>query len=278
MARLSAAERAALPDRAFAYVDARGRRRLPIFDAAHVRNALARFNQVDFEDDRARDEARRRLLRAAQKFRIVPVGFISSQLRTERELGASGREPAVPTGFVTLLMTDIEGSTELLHRLGDAYGELLSDVRRVQRSAAEHEGGCVVEARADEFFAAFESPRSALEAAIGAQRRLGGRSWPHDLCVRVRMGMHAGYPTVRDANYIGMAVQTTARIADAAHGGQIVISGDTRTALTDMVPVDVGFTALGRHRLRGIPDEQQLFQVTAPELARRFPPLRLSRG
>jgi len=278
MARLSAAERAALPDRAFAYVDARGRRRLPIFDAAHVRNALARFNQVDFEDDRARDEARRRLLRAAQKFRIVPVGFISSQLRTERELGASGREPAVPTGFVTLLMTDIEGSTELLHRLGDAYGELLSDVRRVQRSAAEHEGGCVVEARADEFFAAFESPRSALEAAIGAQRRLGGRSWPHDLCVRVRMGMHAGYPTVRDANYIGMAVHTTARIADAAHGGQIVISGDTRTALTDMVPVDVGFTALGRHRLRGIPDEQQLFQVTAPELARRFPPLRLSRG
>jgi len=275
MARLSAAERAALPDRAFAYVDARGRRRLPIFDAAHVRNALARFNQVEFEDDRARDEARRRLLRAAQKFRIVPVGFISSQLRTERELGASGREPAVPTGFVTLLMTDIEGSTELLHRLGDAYGELLSDVRRLQRAAAEHEGGCVVEARADEFFAAFVSPRSALEAAIGAQRRLGGQSWPHDLCVRVRMGMHAGYPTVRDANYIGMAVHTAARIADAAHGGQIVVSGDTRTALTDMVPVDVGFTALGRYRLRGIPDEQPLFQVTAPGLERRFPSLRL---
>jgi class 3 adenylate cyclase len=251
MARLSAAERAALPDRAFAYVDAQGRRRLPIVDAAHVRNALARFNQVEFEDDHARDEARRRLLRAAQKFRIVP------------------------TGFVTMLMTDIEGSTDLLHRLGDTYGELLTVVRGVQRAAAERVGGCVVEARADEFFAAFESPRGALEAAIAAQRELGGRSWPEAVCVRVRMGMHAGYPTVREANYIGMAVHTTSRIADAAHGGQIVISGDARTALTDMTPAEIAFKALGRHRLRGIPDEQTLFQVTAPGLERRFPHLRV---
>jgi class 3 adenylate cyclase len=278
MARLTAAERAALPDRAFAYVDARGRRRLPIVDAAHVRNALARFNQVDFEDDRARDEARQRLLRAAQKFRIVPVGFISSQLRSERELGAASVEVAVPTGFVTLLMTDIEGSTELLQQLGDAYGELLSDVRGVQRTAAERVGGCVVEARADEFFAAFESPRAALEAAIVAQLELAGRTWPEELCVRVRMGLHAGYPTVRDANYIGMTVHTSARITDAAHGGQIVVSADARTALTDMVPAGVGFKPLGRHRLRGIPEEQLLFQVTAPGLERRFPPLRGSVG
>jgi class 3 adenylate cyclase len=277
MARLTAAERAALPDRAFAYVDARGRRRLPIVDPAHVRNALARFNQVEFEDDRARDEARRRLLRAAQKFRIVPVGFISSQLRSERELGAASRDGQVevPTGFVTMLMTDIEGSTDLLHRLGDGYGELLSDVRGVQRSAAERTGGCVVEARADEFFAAFESPRGALEAALTAQRELGCRAWPEGVCVRVRMGMHAGYPTVREANYIGMAVHTASRIADAAHGGQIVISGDARTALTDMTPAEVGFKPLGRHRLRGIPDEQTLFQVTAPGLERRFPNLRV---
>src|SRR4051812_42811604 len=86
MARLSVAERAKLPDRVFAYVDSQGRRRLPLVDAAHVRNALARFSQVEFEDDGARERARLRVLRAAQRFRIVPVGFISSQLRSERAL------------------------------------------------------------------------------------------------------------------------------------------------------------------------------------------------
>ena len=84
MARLTAAERSKLPDRAFAYVDSTGARRLPIVDAAHVRNALARFRQVEFEDDQARAEARTRLLRAARKYRIVPVGFIDNELRSER--------------------------------------------------------------------------------------------------------------------------------------------------------------------------------------------------
>lgn len=274
MARLTAAERAELPDRAFAYVDAGGRRRLPIFDEAHVRNALARFNQVQFESERARERARARLLRAAKRFRIVPVGFIDSQLRSEREIGAAGRSDAdLPAGFVTLLMTDIEGSTTLLARLGDEYGPLLSDVRRIQGEATERCGGHVVEARADELFAAFESPAAAIVAAIATQRRLAARDAAEP--VRVRIGIHAGYPTVRDANYIGMAVHTTARIADAAHGGQIVISGDTRTALTDIVPEGVGFRSLGSHRLRGIPGEQPLFQVVADGLGRRFGPLRV---
>src|SRR5829696_5717432 len=130
MARLSAAERLRLPDRAFAYVDSHGVRRLPIVDAAHVRNALARFDQVVFEDERARDEARVRLLRAAKKYRIVPVGFINNQLRSERAIGEarSADLPAMPTGFVTMLMSDIEGSTALLDQLGDRYGELLGVV------------------------------------------------------------------------------------------------------------------------------------------------------
>src|ERR687890_2775411 len=105
MARLRASERAQLPDRAFAYIDSTGRRRLPIHDAAHVRNALARFNQVAFEDDAARDRARVRLLNAAKKHGIMPIGFVSSQLQPERKL---------PTGQVTFLLADIEGSTELL--------------------------------------------------------------------------------------------------------------------------------------------------------------------
>src|SRR4051812_37328864 len=100
MARLDATERAKLSNSAFAYVDSIGRRRLPIHDEQHVRNALARFNQVAFESDDARERARKKLLNAAKKFRIVPVGFIAGQLRSERELGkANAPVPAeLPTG------------------------------------------------------------------------------------------------------------------------------------------------------------------------------------
>jgi hypothetical protein len=121
MARLGAKERAQLPDSAFAYIDSRGTRRLPIHDPPHVRNALARFGQVAFEDEDARDRARSRLLKAATKHGIAPIGFISAQLRPHRRL---------PQGHLTFLLTDIEGSTELLARLGDRYAALLSDVRR----------------------------------------------------------------------------------------------------------------------------------------------------
>ncbi len=273
MARLTAAERSKLPDRAFAYVDAGGVRRLPIVDAAHVRNALARFGQVEFEDDRSRAEARTRLLRAARKFRIVPVGFIDNELKSERAAGP--HVAPVPTGFVTLLLTDIEGSTALLDRLSDGYGPVLDDVRAIQRDASGAAGGYVVEERADEFFGAFVSPRAAVEAAIAIQQEMAQRDW-HGADVRVRIGMHAGYPTVAGANYIGMAVHTAARICSASHGGQIVISGDTKIALTDLVPAGVGFRRLGRFRLRGIPDEHDLFQVRADGLATRFPPVRVT--
>src|SRR5207249_9693719 len=91
MPRLKTSKRSRLPDRAFAYVDSRGRRRLPVHDTAHVRNALARFNQVIFEDEAARDRARKRLLNAAKKYRIVPVGFITGQLQSEQRHATAGR-------------------------------------------------------------------------------------------------------------------------------------------------------------------------------------------
>jgi class 3 adenylate cyclase len=275
MARLSAAERAKLPDRAFAHIDSNGRRLLPIYDEAHVRNAVARFNQVDFADDEARDRARQRLLAAAKRFRIVPVGFIGSQLRSERALGAMTAGPALPRGFVTLLMTDIEGSTGLLHQLGDAYAAVLDEVRELQRAAIEARGGTTVDARGDELFAAFESPCGAVEAAVDVQRQLPERQWPGGVTVKVREGLHAGYPTVSGADYVGMAVHTVARICAAAHGGQVVVSGDTRTALSGMVPERITLRSLGTHHLRGIPDEIALFQLGGPGLERRFPPLRL---
>jgi class 3 adenylate cyclase len=171
-----------------------------------------------------------------------------------------------------MLMTDIEGSTALVHRLGDGYGELLDGVRALLRSATIDRAGHVVEARADDFFAVFESPHSALDTAVAIQLLLGGRSWAEDLEVRVRIGIHSGYPTLTSENYIGMAVHTTARISAVAHGGQILVSGDTKEAMQGSKPGGVRFRSLGVHRLRGLPEPVPLFQVGAPGLVARFPP------
>src|SRR5712692_6239205 len=144
MTQLDAKTRGGLPNSAFAYIDSRGRRRLPINDGAHVRNALARFNQTTFEDEAARDRARTRLLKAAKKYGIVPVGFITGQLRNARIRGeAEARVSEVrtlPTGFVTFLLADIEDSTALVRHLGDRYTVLLADVRGLLRRSVRKSG------------------------------------------------------------------------------------------------------------------------------------------
>jgi class 3 adenylate cyclase len=276
VAKLDATERAKLPNSAFAYVDATGRRRLPIHDEAHVRNALARFGRVAFDDEAARERARKRLLNAAKRFGIVPVGFIDGQLRSERELGqVVARTPVqLPSGFVTMLMTDIEGSTALVQHLGDRYRELLDEVRVILRVATVKCQGQVVEARADDSFAVFDCPRSAVETALAIQRGLRERAWGEGLEVRVRVGIHSGYPTRTEDNYIGMAVHTAARICAAAHGGQVIVSSDTREATWASRPEGVRFRSLGSYRLRGIPDTVTLYQLGAPGLPARFPPPR----
>jgi class 3 adenylate cyclase len=222
----------------------------------------------------------RRLLTAAKKYRIVPVGFISGQLRSERELTRvrTGAAVQLPSGFVTMLMTDIEGSTALVQHLDDRYGQLIGDVRALMRTTAGNLNGQVVEARADEFFAVFADPHSAIATAMSIQRELRGRTWVDGLDVRVRAGIHSGYPTLADANYIGLAVHVAARICAAAHGGQIVVSADTRTALRNAASEGVRFRSLGQHRLRGIQDEMALFQVAEKGFAGRFPPLRTVTG
>ena len=173
-----------------------------------------------------------------------------------------------------MLMTDIEGSTGLVHRLGERYGELLDEVCTIQRRAVADAGGHEVEARADEFFAVFDAPRSAVDAAIAIQRELLGRCLVDDLEVRLRIGIHSGYPTSRASNYIGVDVHTASRICGAGHGGQIVVSGNTREAVMASVPDGVGFRTLGAHRPRGLRDAVPLFQVVADGLPSRFPPLR----
>jgi class 3 adenylate cyclase len=276
VARLESSERKDLPDRAFAYVDARGRRRLPIHDAAHVRNALARFNQVRFEDDSARDRARTRLLNAAKKHGIVPIGFIASQLDSECAFGERrALEPAdLPTGFLTMLMTDVEDSSGLVARLGEEYGGLIGGVRTLLRDTAAEFAGQAVETRADEFFAVFESPGSALQAAIAVQRQLRERSWTNGADVRIRIGIHSGYPMLDEVNYTGLAIHTTARLCAAAHGGQVIVSGDTKEASQGQRPAGLRFVRLGEHHLRGIPNDVQLFQAAAKGLPLRFPPPR----
>jgi class 3 adenylate cyclase len=265
MPPLRAKERAQLPDSAFAYIDSRGRRRLPIHDAAHVRNALARFGQVAFEDDAARDRARSRLLRAAKKHGIMPIGFISSQLEPQRKL---------PRGHVTFLLTDIESSTELLGRLDDQYASLLSDVRRRVRTAVRAAGGREVSARGDDQFAVFEQAPAALEAALAIQRAMQAGGWPGGVDVRLRIGLHRGRPELTDTGYVGLSVHAAARICFAAHGGQIVMSSAVRAAVVESLDEGVSLRSLGRWRFRGLPEPVDLFQVDAADLLADFPPLR----
>jgi len=265
MPPLRARERAQLPDSAFAYIDSRGNRRLPIHDAVHVRNALARFSQVAFENDDARDRARNRLLRAAKKHGIMPIGFISSQLQPQRKL---------PTGQVTFLLADLEGSTGLLARLGEDYAPVLADVRRLVRDAVRRAGGREVSARGDDVFAAFEHTPASLEAGLAIQRAMRDRGWPGRTDVRLRIGLHRGRPDLTDTGYVGLSVHAAARICFAAHGGQIVMSAAVRAAVLESLPDRTSLRSLGAYRFRGLPEPVEIFQVNAPDLLADFPPLR----
>jgi class 3 adenylate cyclase len=265
MPPLTAKQRAQLPDRCFAYIDSQGKRRLPIHDAAHVRNALSRFNQVAFEDDAARDRARNRLLRAAKKFGIMPVGFISSQLEPQRKL---------PRGHLTFLLADIEGSTALLGQLDNRYAALLADIRKLVRAAVKSARGHVVSARGDDVVTVFEQSDAALEAALAIQRGMKAGEWPDGLDVRLRIGLHRGRPELTETGYVGLSIHAAARICFSAHGGQIVLSGAVRSAMADELPDGLGLTPLGAWRFRGLPEPIEIFQVSAPGLVDGFPPLR----
>lgn len=277
MSRIDAKARAHLPDSAFAHVDSSGRRRLPIHDEAHVRNALARFNQTTFDDEAARDRARTRLLKAAKKYGIVPVGFVTGQLRNVRirgEVEARVNEiRTLPSGYVTFLLADIEDSTGLVRQLGDRYGELLADVRTLLGAAVRRSGGREVDARADELFAVFKQPQWALEAAIAIQRQVLARAWPESARVKVRVGLHTGRPTLTDAGYVGLAVNVAARICFAAHGGQIMLSKAAQDAVQASQKA-VLFRELGLFTLRGLPGPEALFQAVVEGLPNDFPPPR----
>jgi class 3 adenylate cyclase len=239
---------------------------LPIHDEAHVRNALARFGRISFEDEAGRDRARMRLLKAARKLGIMPLGFVGAQLRPEQNL---------PRGRVTLALIDIEASTELLQRLGAGYGTVLSRLRRLLRAAVQAAGGREVDAHGDELFAAFKSASSALDAAVAIQHGVAGAGWAEGIDLRVRIGIHTGRPTLTETGYFGLAVHTVARVCSSAHGGQIVISSAARDALSTSIPDGISLKSLGTWRLNGLRESVELLQVHADDLRDDFPPPRL---
>jgi class 3 adenylate cyclase len=269
MARLDAKAREKLPDSAFAYIDSQGKRRLPINDAAHVRAALSRFSQVHFEDDAARDRARIRLLRAAQKHGVVPIGFISAQLQPQRKF---------PTGNVTFLLSDLEGSTELLARLEDRYSKLLNAVRKEMRKAIKRAGGHEVDCRADELFAVFDEAPKALAAALAIQRAMRDGSWPGDSEVRARVALHSGRPTLTETGYVGLAVHAAARICYATHGGQIIVSSAAASSMGAGLSHEVTLRSLGRWRFQGLRDAEELYQVDVADLLADYPPPRAAQA
>lgn len=269
MATLDAKKRASLPNSAFAYVDSKGNRRLPINDEAHVRNALSRFNQVKFESEEARERAFRRLLKAATEYGIAPVGFVTRRLREAR----SGESSELPTGNVTLLLTDIEGSTGLVQDLGEGYPAVLEQVRTLIRELIGSHRGYEVDSRADEFFAVFAQAGDAVDAAVAIQRKMGDTTWPDGRQVRVRIGLNSGSPAATDTGYVGLPVNVMARVCNAGHGGQILVTRATRDELGESSK-GVVFAELGNVPLQGLPKPVGLFQVNALGLDRDFPELR----
>jgi DNA-binding NarL/FixJ family response regulator/class 3 adenylate cyclase len=184
--------------------------------------------------------------------------------------------PELPSGTVTFLFSDIEGSTALLRQLRDRYGDVLADHQRLLRSAFEEAGGSEIDSQGDSFFFCFRKARDAVQAAVAGQRALLSYSWPDGTEVRVCMGIHTGDASVSENRYHGLAVHRAARICAAGHGGQILLSQTSHTLLEDEEDEHDGLSLreLGPQRLKDFDRPIGIFQLVAPDLPAEFPPLR----
>jgi predicted ATPase/class 3 adenylate cyclase len=202
---------------------------------------------------------------------------VRQQLSTAE--AARTEDGLLPTGVVTFLFTDIEGSTRLLQEVGDGYAELLDDHRRLIRAVVAAHGGREVDTQGDSFFLVFPSAVEAVASAADAQRSLAAHPWPDGRRVLVRMGLHTGEAMAAAAGYIGLAVHRAARIAAAAHGGQVLLSETTAGLIGNGSVAGVSLHDLGEHRLKDFPHPLRLFQLDVAGLRTDFPPLRtLVRG
>jgi len=180
----------------------------------------------------------------------------------------------LPTGTVTFLFTDIEGSTRILDVLGDRYPAVLEAHQRILRDVFRARGGIDVSTEGDSFFVVFRSAPQAVAAAVEAQRAIASHDWPEGASVRVRMGVHTGEGVLGGDNYVGVDLHRAARIAAAGHGGQIVVSDPTRALVEPSAPEGVTFRDLGEHRLRDLANPERLAQAVAEGLSEEFPALR----
>ena len=181
----------------------------------------------------------------------------------------------LPTGTVTFLFTDIEGSTRLLEELGtDRYERLQEEHAAILRRAIAAGGGSVVRIEGDAFFAAFPTPAGALKGVVSAQRDLSAHAWAEDAAIRVRMGLHSGEGRLGGGDYIGIDPNRAARIAAAGHGGQVLLSDSTRSLVEHQLPDGVRLRDLGTHRLRDISYPEHLFDLVIDGLFSDFPALK----
>ncbi|MBI2972934.1 MAG: tetratricopeptide repeat protein [Armatimonadetes bacterium] len=181
----------------------------------------------------------------------------------------------LPTGTVTFLFTDIEGSTDLLQRLGDqSYRDLLESYKRPMRAAFKARGGTQVDERGEEFFFVFQRPTDAVTAAVEAQRRAATLTTPENPPVRFRIGLHTGEPINTGTVYVGIDVHRAARICAAGHGGQILLSQATSNLVRDELPLQIELRDLGEHRLKDLQRPERLYQLIVPDLPSTFPLLR----
>jgi class 3 adenylate cyclase len=173
----------------------------------------------------------------------------------------------LPAGTVTLLFSDIEGSTRLLQQLGDDYAGVEAEHRRIMRESCTGAGGHEIDRQGDAFFFSFTRAREAVAAAVSAQRGLATNDWPDGVEVKVRMGLHTGEPSVGDEGYLGLDVVRAARIGAAAHGGQILVSETTRALLGSAADLK----EVGEHTLKDMDHPERLYQVVADGLPSTFP-------
>jgi class 3 adenylate cyclase len=174
--------------------------------------------------------------------------------------------PELPRGTVTFVFTDIEDSTELLKRLGDAYTELLSGHRRIVRDAFGASDGIEMDTQGDAFFFVFPRARDAVAAAVEAQRAHAAATWPDGAAVRVRIGLHTGEPAIHEEGYVGIDVVRAARICTVGRGGQILLSETTRALLGSGLPEGVSVFPLGQRHLRGIDEPERVYELAIEDL------------
>jgi class 3 adenylate cyclase len=184
-------------------------------------------------------------------------------------------EKVIPSGTVTFLFTDIEGSTRLLERLREGYANVLEDQRRILREGFARWNGHEIDTQGDSFFASFSRAVDALGFVIEAQRMLAGHAWQDGVSVQVRMGLHTGEPLVLGSGgYVGMAVHQAARIAASGHGGQVLLSQTTRELVYQDLPRGVELRELGTYKLKDIRYPQTIYQLEVEGESREFPPLK----